>query len=329
MMVYQWEPGTQYDAGSVVEYQGHRYKIIQPHQSQSGWEPPATPALWGRLPEEEWDQHEHHHGHHNEGGGGYQQPPQQPVSHGAGGGNDEKGSYQHPDQTVPIHEDERKHGWDSLSDDRKQQIEVGGGLLAGIAAIGAGYFAFNEHKKSEEEKKAHLWALQNWLHDAEQRTRDYYEGRARSPVTWILVEGKNIPTNIAIPGGEEHGEPHYICRGFHEGGLQLGKASPIFEKGGVIGYAHKEIQLSKFEVLVGDRRAVRWVDYEGRVDLQKLPGRPVEGGHEADGTPLFIAQATHGRAIVPGKCSPNLKSAFVPYGFDEKEEKQYRILCYA
>ena len=58
--------------------------------------------------------------------------------------------------------------------------------------------------------------MQNWLHDADVRTREYYEGRARGPVTWILVDGKNIPTNIAIPGGEEHGQPHYICRGFHE-----------------------------------------------------------------------------------------------------------------
>lgn len=43
---------------------------------QSGWEPPATPALWGRLPEEE------HHEHHQEGSynPGYQQPPQQRMS---------------------------------------------------------------------------------------------------------------------------------------------------------------------------------------------------------------------------------------------------------
>ena len=54
-MVYEWEPGTWYDLGSVVEYQGmpvsrvegrfrsycstwcgvgHKYKIIQAHQSQ-------------------------------------------------------------------------------------------------------------------------------------------------------------------------------------------------------------------------------------------------------------------------------------------------------
>lgn len=87
-------------------------------------------------------------------------------------------------------------------------------------------------------------------------------------------------------------------------------------------------------MLVGDNRAVRWVDYEGRVELDKLPGRPVEGGREGDGTPLFIAQATYNHAIVPGKCSPKLKSAFVPYANSEKEEKvstvlfqTYRVQC--
>ena len=61
-----------------------------------------------------------------------------------------------------------------------------------------------------------MWDLSNWLHAAESRTRDFYEGRAQGPVTWVLVEGKNIPTDIAIAGGEEHGTPHYICRGWHE-----------------------------------------------------------------------------------------------------------------
>ncbi|KAI0647853.1 carbohydrate-binding module family 12 protein [Trametes meyenii] len=319
-MVYVWEPGTWYDLGSVVEYEGHKYKIIQAHQSQSGWEPPATPALWGRLPEE-YHEHEEHHEHHQEGG--YQQ----------GGYGGDKQQYQPPppppQASIPIHDEERKTGWNSLSDERKKQIEIGGGLLAGVAALGAGYFAYKEHEKNEEEKKENVWALTNWLHDAQQRTEDYYRNGPRGPVTWILVEGKNIPTNIAIVGGEEHGTPHYICRGFHDGSLQIGKASPIFQKGGVIGYAHEEIHLPKFEVLVGDMRALRWVDTHGRLDIERLGARPVEGGRDADGTPLFIAQAHTHNAIVPGKCSAKLDGAFVPYGFTEKEKKEYRVLCYA
>ena len=58
--------------------------------------------------------------------------------------------------------------------------------------------------------------------------------------------------------------------------------------------------------------------------LDELNARPVEGGHEGDGTPLFIAQAHVNNAIVPGKCSSKLKRAFLPYGGDEKE-KEVRI----
>ena len=68
-------------------------------------------------------------------------------------------------------------------------------------------------------------------------------------------------------------------------------------------------------------RALRWVDWRGRVDLDALGARPVEGGREADGTPLFVAQAHHHNAIVPGKCSPKLSAAFVPYDNTEKEKK--------
>ena len=87
-MVAEWEPGTQYNIGDVVFYQGlldlcalsepwltmrtgHQYKIIQPHRSQSDWTPDVTPALWGRMIEEAPQY------------GGYQptydQQPQQPI----------------------------------------------------------------------------------------------------------------------------------------------------------------------------------------------------------------------------------------------------------
>ena len=56
-------------------------------------------------------------------------------------------------------------------------------------------------------------------------------------------------------------------------------------------------------MLVGDKRAIRWVSCEGRLEVEKLPGRPVEGGREANGKPLFIAQAYWNRAVVPGKFS--------------------------
>jgi hypothetical protein len=87
-----WEPGTAYNHGDVVEYEGHRYKIVIPHTSQVGlplcsltrllnffqsdWAPTVTPNLWGRL-----DDHDQGGQNQNQyqGNQGYQQ--QQPASY--------------------------------------------------------------------------------------------------------------------------------------------------------------------------------------------------------------------------------------------------------
>ncbi len=44
-----WAPNTAYPTGAVVTFNGVRYRCIQAHTSLVGWEPPAVPALWGRI----------------------------------------------------------------------------------------------------------------------------------------------------------------------------------------------------------------------------------------------------------------------------------------
>ncbi|KAF7298171.1 hypothetical protein HMN09_01038900 [Mycena chlorophos] len=190
-----WEPGTYYNLGDVVEFEGHRYKIIQPHTAQSDWSPPVTPALWGRLSDEDHTGEHRHHGHHEE--------KQQPV-------------YEMPrpeGQTVEIHREEREKHWFDLDDHRKKAF--GGGLLAGAALLAGGYAAFKSHQHHEEAQKAHTWALGNWLHDAEARTAEYRNYGPRSPATWILNRGKEIPPE-AILVGKEHSWSLFICRAFYE-----------------------------------------------------------------------------------------------------------------
>jgi len=58
-------------------------------------------------------------------------------------------------------------------------------------------------------------SLQNWIKDAEVRTSDFRENGPRSPATWVLNEGTNIPSG-AIEVGQEHDWKLYICRVFHE-----------------------------------------------------------------------------------------------------------------
>jgi hypothetical protein len=226
-------------------------------------------------------------------------------------------------QNVP-HEEQQK-SWYDLDDHRKKQLEIGGGLALGLGLLGGGYLAYKGHQKSEEEKKAQVWGLQGWVRDAQARTDQYYQQGGGGRLTWILNKGRHIPEN-AIVGGHEHGKDLYICRAFHEGGLQVGKASSVFNEGGVIGYKHHEIAVGTYEILVGRQDAVRWIESSGSINTDMFRNvEPVEGGREADGTPLYVVQAPYNGALHPGKASTKLHTAFIPFDGSEKEVKEYRV----
>jgi len=308
-----WEPGTAYGPGDVVQFEGHRYKIIIPHTSQSDWAPTVTPNLWGKLSDEdrgEW--------------GGYQEHHQQPANY-------KPASEYHPPapegQQVDIPQEERQKPWYDLDDHRKKELEVGGGLLAGLAAAAGGYYLYKHHEKSEEDKKADAWSLQNWLHEAEARLNEYKRLGPRSPAQWILNRGKDIPSN-SIVVGPEHDWILYICRAYIDGTIQVGKASNVFEKGAVIGYDGKEVQLDTYEILVGDMNGLQWVDSSGHLNVESLGLRPVEGGRGKDGELLYIAEAPHNGAVHPGIASTKLDGAVIPYGGKQVHVQNYRVLCY-
>ncbi|MGW5052234.1 alpha-lytic protease prodomain-containing protein [Actinokineospora sp. NPDC004072] len=44
-----WAPYTYYGTGAQVTYGGSTYRVIQPHTSMPGWEPPNVPALWEQV----------------------------------------------------------------------------------------------------------------------------------------------------------------------------------------------------------------------------------------------------------------------------------------
>ncbi|KAI0790673.1 hypothetical protein C8Q75DRAFT_806071 [Abortiporus biennis] len=304
-MAYHWEPETQYNIGDVVEYEGHRYKIVQPHRSQADWTPPVVPPLWARLPEEYHNGERHEH------------PEQQPQ-----GGHDEKKSWdQQTEQQVAIDHEEQKKSWHDIGSERKNQLEVWLEVVSLLVLLLL-------EPKNEEEKNAQGWGLQSWLKDAKARTEDFYRNGPRGPTTWVLTHGRSIPPG-ALKAGEEYGDPLYVCRAYYEGSLTVGKASYRLKKGAVIGFAHKEIDFDTYEILLADPNAagVRWVESYGRLNLSVLGARPVEGGHESDGTPLYIARARHSSFVTPGKCSERLSAAFIPYNGTERECTNYQVLC--
>lgn len=128
--------------------------------------------------------------------------------------------------------------------------QIAGGLLAGGALIGAGVAIKKHHDRKED--------MQEWVEDAQYRTQQYRQGQASGPVSWILCNGKQIPSD-AIPGGKENSGTLYISRGFHKGSISKyiglyvlivlidlpapGKASSHLKTGAVIGFAHDEIDV--------------------------------------------------------------------------------------
>ena len=45
----EWEAGQDYPEGIKVQRGGALYKVLQPHTSQTGWEPENAPALWTEI----------------------------------------------------------------------------------------------------------------------------------------------------------------------------------------------------------------------------------------------------------------------------------------
>lgn len=323
-MVQNWEPGTQYNNGDVVRYEGHNYKIIQPHRSQGDWTPPVTPALWGRMQDGDGGHGGNEHGHQS-----YEQKPpqQQQGNYGTDQNTGGKNWDQHTTQTVDVHEHEKQKNWYDIPEDRRKQLEIGGGLALGAALLGGGYAAYKHHENGEEDKKAEAWGLQNYLQEAEARAAQFRQRGPQGPVTWVLTEGKNIPQG-SIVGGTEHDAELWVARAYYDGGIHPGKAFRNSRRGAVISYGGKEVEVDKYEVLIGNQQAVRWVQQHGRLNVNSLGGQPVEGGRDKDGSILYIAQAPYKGGVHPGKISEKLSGACIAYGDDEKLVDTYNVLVY-
>jgi len=312
-MTCNWEPGTQYDYNSVVVYNGHKYKIIQPHRSQGDWTPDVTPALWGRMQDDPCDDKQEHYHHETHAPAPAPAPAPTYGEHGQQGQQGQSADNGEK-------EEKEQHWWQK--EEHKKQLGIGGGLLAGALVAGAGYAAYKHHDK----KKRQNMDRGEWLEEANERTQAYNSGKG-GPVTWVLTSGRSIPRGAIEGGRDEHGEVLYVARAFLEGGIQVGKACTVSKKGAVIGYKHKANDLEEYEILVGQGNAILWVDSQ---ELGR-PGapHPIEGGHEDNGSPLYIAQAQYAGGYQVGKSGGDFDGAFITHGGKEIKVEKYSVLCHA
>ncbi|KAJ2508783.1 hypothetical protein IWW47_000430 [Coemansia sp. RSA 2052] len=147
---------------------------------------------------------------------------------------------------------------------------------------------------------------------------------------WVKASNGAIPSNAIAQGVERDGRPLYIARAFLKGGLHPGKAAPHLANGGfATGYGGRAQELNEYFVLCGDINRAQWIPAHGLAKQQREGPALVEGGHEADGEPLFIAKANVDNSQQLGKASRQLRNGMsYSYGPAERNEKDYMVLAY-
>ena len=139
------------------------------------------------------------------------------------------------------------------------------------------------------------------------------------PAQWVKASGGEVPEKSYKGGKESSGEKLFIARAEKDGGVHPGKVRSAF--GGCnIGYGGAEIMVPDYEVLV--KFDGKWVKASGG----EVPPNAVVGGHEADGTPLYIGQVKYEGGKHIGKVRKEFGGCNFSYGGKELCEPEYRVL---
>ncbi|KAG9075420.1 hypothetical protein FS749_012917 [Ceratobasidium sp. UAMH 11750] len=241
------------------------------------------------------------------------------------------------------------------------RAEMKGEQGAMSCVAGFGLWAYRHGEPGEEVKRKIYAELQSdddagremWLQAARARTRQYYEpGAVRPAMRWVLVEPQSgsentplavierlafqtgsfprIPDDALQTGTEASGAALYSARAWHGGGVHLGKAGQHLQAGGAsLSYDSIEHELSAFEVLVGDASHVHWVE-AAQIKSQLEAGVvPIEGGREAHGGAMLVAQAPCEGGWHPGKAAVGEDHACVGFGGGEFWVRGFRVLVWA
>lgn len=59
-----------------------------------------------------------------------------------------------------------------------------------------------------------------------------------------------------------------------------------------------------------------------------VPEGAVVGGHDQDGSTIYVGRSRHEGDLLPAKAIPGKNVAYVPYGGREHAKHQFDVLCY-
>ncbi|XP_036342466.1 uncharacterized protein LOC118751757 [Rhagoletis pomonella] len=150
---------------------------------------------------------------------------------------------------------------------------------------------------------------------------------------WVPDANGSVPPGAVSCGLTSLGEPLYVGRGYHANSLTPGKIHP--SQGCLyIGFGGEEVTVTNYEVLV--RSATISVEpgavinYENTwvhsSPYQPVPPFAVIGGHDSDGTPIYVGRSFHEGDNLPAKVVPSKGAGYVCWGGREITKSHYEIL---
>jgi hypothetical protein len=157
---------------------------------------------------------------------------------------------------------------------------------------------------------------------SEVKVRDY-EVLTEQPfaLLWSPARGDAVPSNALQAGREADGAPLYAAKAHYNGSVQPGKVRRGFG-GALIPYGGQEVRVEEYKVLTRLAQECDWV----RAQNGRVPAGAVQGGHEADGTPLYVARARYMGGVHPGKIRKGFGGAHITYAGKEIEVPDYEVL---
>jgi hypothetical protein len=135
---------------------------------------------------------------------------------------------------------------------------------------------------------------------------------------WRPASNGEVPRGAFRAGGEE-GNPLFVCRAAHEGGLHPGKIRRDFD-GCLIPFGGKEIHEKNYEVLVGMEDA-RWIPASNG----QIPRFAFKAGYEG-GESMFVCRGRIEGGLHPGKIRSGFDGCLISYGGGERHVPNYEVL---
>lgn len=148
------------------------------------------------------------------------------------------------------------------------------------------------------------------------------------PYHFVFSSGGQIPAGAVPHGHEADGTPLWVARSPGRGespdvfaifnSIQPGKVRPGLGAA-LIPFNGAEVAASEYEVLMD---AGIWIASSGG----QVPDAAIVCGREANGDPLFVARASIGGGVHPGKIRFAFGAAFIGFGGSENAVQDYEIL---